>query len=281
MSEINTTNLYVLDQGFVKYIDHVGSDKLIVDAARVSYADGTKQVSTDEQLIDYLMRHYHMSPFEMVSIVFHTKVPIFVMRQWDRHRTGKKNEISGRYSVMKEEFHLPETLRAQGDKKNKQMSGEPLPETMQNGLKEDMADLYEVAYRRYEKLLERGVSREQARMVLPQSLYTEMYWKCDLRNLFGFLGQRLDSHAQPEIREFANALAYITRQIVPVAFAAFEEHQLYAERFSNTELYMMKEMIRATPEAAQYFKNMAAELGLRKTRLDEFYKKLDIEPVRE
>ncbi|GAA5335438.1 MULTISPECIES: FAD-dependent thymidylate synthase [Thermus] len=255
----------VLDKGFVRLVDVMGDDAAIVQAARVSYGEGTKTVREDAALIDYLMRHRHTSPFEMVEFKFHVKAPLFVARQWFRHRTASVNEVSGRYSVLKDEFYEPRAFRRQA-KRNKQGSeGELADEEALSLLLESERE----AYRAYEKLLEKGVAREMARMVLPLNLYTEFYWKQDLHNLFHFLKLRLAPEAQWEIREYAKAIAEIVKARVPLAWASFEEHVLYGANLSRTELAALRGLL--TPEL--YEKALSA-LGLSGSRLKEALEKL-------
>ncbi|APD08670.1 MULTISPECIES: FAD-dependent thymidylate synthase [Thermus] len=255
----------VLDKGFVRLVDVMGDDRAIVQAARVSYGEGTRTVREDAALIDYLMRHRHTSPFEMVEFKFHVKAPLFVVRQWFRHRTASVNEISGRYSVLKDEFYEPNAFRRQA-KRNKQGSeGELADEEALALLREAERE----AYRVYEKLLEKGVAREMARLVLPLNLYTEFYWKQDLHNLFHFLKLRLSPDAQWEIREYAKAIAEIVKAHVPLAWASFEEHVLHGATLSRTELKALEGLL--TPEL--YEKALGA-LGLSGSRLKEALEKI-------
>lgn len=219
-----TPTKYVTDGiGFVRLVDSMGSDARVVQAARVSYGPGTKTKRQDDKLIDYLMRNRHTSPFEKVVFEFHVKAPIFTARQWMRHRTGSYNEVSARYSEMKDEFHIPVTFHMQHER-NKQGSGTPL----KDGLQPVATTVYErairEAYECYERLLDLGVSREEARMVLPVSLYTEFYWTVNLRNLLHFLELRLDPHAQANIREYAGLLLEFAREVAPVSVESWERH---------------------------------------------------------
>jgi len=250
----------VLDKGFVRLVDQMGDDRAIVQAARVSYGEGTKTVREDKALIDYLMRHGHTSPFEMVVFKFHVKAPIFVVRQWFRHRTASANEVSGRYSVLKEEFYEPEAWRGQA-KRNRQAS-EGSFEDEEAGLL--LRRVEEEAYRAYRTLLEKGVAREMARMVLPLNLYTEFYWKQDLHNLFHFLRLRLAPEAQWEIRRYAEAIAGIVKERVPLAWAAFEEHVLGGALLSRTELLALRRLL--DPEA---YERALRDLGLSESRVRE------------
>ncbi len=233
----------VLDKGFVRLVDYMGSDQRIVQSARVSYGEGTKSFRQDRGLINYLMRHEHTSPFEQVVLTFHAKMPIFVARQWVRHRTARLNEISGRYSIMKDEFYLPDVdqMRGQSDDNKQARSEEVVPDAA--AMIAEMADDQRQIYAHYEGMIERGLAREIARGNLPLSLYTEWYWQCDLHNLFHFLALRLDSHAQYEIRVYAEAMAKCAKAVAPLAYEAFEEHRLHAVKFSKSELAALAAML--------------------------------------
>lgn len=241
----------VLDKGFVRLVDYLGGDQRIVQAARVSYGAGTKTVRQDRGLIHYLLKHEHTSPFEQVVLTFHAKMPIFVARQWVRHRTARLNEISGRYSVMRDEFYLPEaeTLRVQsGD--NKQARGdEALDPAAAEAIRAQLAADQRQLYAHYEGMLEQGLAREIARTNLPINLYTEWYWQIDLHNLLRFLRLRLDPHAQYEIRVYAEAMARCARAVAPIAYEAFEEHVMGAVRFSRAECAALAALLDGrTPE---------------------------------
>ncbi|MCW5936812.1 MAG: FAD-dependent thymidylate synthase [Fimbriimonadaceae bacterium] len=241
----------VLDKGFVRLVDYLGGDQRIVQAARVSYGAGTKTYRQDRGLIHYLMRNEHTSPFEQVVLTFHCKMPIFVARQWVRHRTARLNEISGRYSIMRDEFYVPEpaTMQRQSDS-NKQARGE---ETVAGaaGLIEEMQQDQRTLYAHYQGMIEQGLAREVARANLPLSLYTEWYWQCDLHNLFHFLALRLDAHAQYEIRVYAEAMALCARAVAPLAYEAFEEHKLNSVRFSQSECAALVAMLEGREPALQ------------------------------
>jgi thymidylate synthase (FAD) len=226
-----------LDKGFVRLVDYMGGDSRIVQSARVSYGEGTKTVREDKGLINYLMKNDHTSPFEQVSFTFHCKMPIFVARQWVRHRTARLNEISARYSVMKDEFYLPEPeqVRLQSKSNKQGRSDETIPLDAALALIEKWQKENRETYEHYEEMLEAGLARELARINLPVSLYTEWYWSIDLHNLFHFIQLRADAHAQYEIRVYAEALAKCARAVSPLAFEAFEEHRMYAIKFSRTE----------------------------------------------
>jgi thymidylate synthase (FAD) len=232
----------VLDRGFVRLVDYLGGDERVVQAARVSYGEGTRSYREDAGLIDYLLRHRHTSPFEQVGLTFHVKLPIFVARQWIRHRTARVNEVSGRYSVMKDEFYLPgagDLALQSGD--NKQGRRE---EALETALAEEIREILgrgqREAYRDYGALIDRGIARELARINLPLSLYTEWYWQIDLHNLFHFLELRLDRHAQREIRLYAQVLLDITRKVAPRCCDSFERHILGGVSFSREEFVELK-----------------------------------------
>jgi thymidylate synthase (FAD) len=232
-----------LDRGFVRLVDVMGDDSSIVQAARVSYGKGTKSVRQDKGLIHYLMRHEHMSPFEMVEFKFHCKMPIFVARQWIRHRTASVNEISGRYSVMEDTVWMPapEDLRRQA-KINRQGSiEEAVPEPANSELIAQYNDDIETTFKHYHEWVDKGVAREIARVNLPLSTYTEWYWKMDLHNLLHFLHLRLDSHAQKEMRVYAEAIAEFVKKKCPYTWEAFVEHRLNAVTFSASEAGILRE----------------------------------------
>lgn len=232
----------VLDHGFVRLVDYLGGDARIVQSARVSYGEGTKSYREDKGLIDYLLRNQHTSPFEQVSLTFHCKMPIFVARQWVRHRTAKLNEISGRYSVMKDEFYLPDPAKISFQSTdNKQGRSETeVPEEVKARVLELLREGQKESYAQYDELIEMGLARELARINLPLSLYTEWYWTMDLHNLFHFLALRLDPHAQYEIREYARVMLDLTRKVAPAACESFEEHILGGVRFSQKELAALR-----------------------------------------
>lgn len=227
----------VLDHGFVRVIDYMGDDAAICQAARVSYGKGTRSVQNDEGLIRYLMRHWHSTPFEMCEVKFHVKLPVFVARQWIRHRTANVNEYSARYSILDREFYIPraEHLAAQSTQNN-QGRGEVLQgaeaQRVLDLLREDAMRSYD----HYESMLsqdgQQGLARELARMNLPANIYTQWYWKVDLHNLLHFLRLRADSHAQYEIRAYADLMCEIVADWVPAAFAAFRDYRMDAVSLS-------------------------------------------------
>lgn len=223
----------VLDHGFVRYIEHMGTDTRIVEAARVSYSSASKGPEADKKLLSYLFRNKHTSPFEMCKVTFNVKMPIFVMRQWVRHRMQNLNEVSARYTELPNEFYVPKEWRKQ-DTVNKQGSvadedwarvdGAGL--TKNDMLSLEISDAYENAYNTYESLLSQGVAREMARMVLPVGIYTECYSCWDLKNLLHFFALRDDSHAQAEIQEYAKAMKQIVSQLFPWTMEVYEQSRL-------------------------------------------------------
>lgn len=218
----------VLDKGFVRLVDYLGSDQRIVQAARVSYGSGTKSFREDEGLIDYLLRNEHTSPFEQVILTFHCKMPVFVARQWVRHRTARLNEISGRYSVIKDEFYVPhgkDVALQSPDNKQSRLQEAVEPE-LQQGFRFELEEQQKEAYASYKLHLDSGLARELARINLPLSLYTEWYWQIDLHNLFHFIRLRIDPHAQYEIRVYAQVLLDMAEAVAPMATGSFKNHRL-------------------------------------------------------
>lgn len=235
----------VLDHGFIRVIDYMGDDAAIVQAARVSYGAGTKHVQNDEGLIRYLMRHWHSTPFEMCEIKLHVKLPVFVARQWIRHRTANVNEYSARYSILDREFYIPapEQLAAQSTVNN-QGRGEVLQGEEAARVLELLKSDANRAYDHYEAMLsqdgQQGLARELARMNLPANIYTQWYWKVDLHNLFHFLRLRADPHAQYEIRVYAEAIAACVKDWVPLAYAAFEDYRMGGVTLSAKAIAVLK-----------------------------------------
>ncbi|MBD3763996.1 MAG: FAD-dependent thymidylate synthase [Rhodobacterales bacterium] len=235
----------VLDHGFVRVIDYMGDDAAIVQAARVSYGAGTRHVQNDEGLIRYLMRHWHSTPFEMCEVKLHVKLPVFVARQWIRHRTANVNEYSARYSILDREFYIPapEQLAAQSTVNNQGrgavLGGEEAARVLAL-LKADAAQMYD----HYQEMLsqdgQQGLARELARMNLPMNIYTQWYWKVDLHNLFHFLRLRADAHAQYEIRAYAETIAACVRDWVPLAHAAFQDYRLGGVTLSARAVEVLK-----------------------------------------
>ena len=236
----------VLDHGFVRLVDYLGSDQRIVQSARVSYGEGTKTYRQDKGLINYLMRNDHTSPFEQVVFTFHVKMPIFVARQWTRHRTARMNEISGRYSVMKDDVYIPaaENIALQSEDNKQGRASAPVDAETAKKIQSIMASDAERAFENYHQMLDMGIAREISRIDLPLSLYTEFYWEIDLHNLFHFLKLRLDNHAQFEIRQYAIVMLEMIRRVCPIATEAFENHKLKGRSFSGREMDAIKAMLR-------------------------------------
>lgn len=243
--EILDKEFPVLDHGFVRLVDYLGSDERIVQSARVSYAGGTKTYRQDKGLITYLLRNDHTSPFEQVNFTFHVKMPIFVARQWIRHRTGRVNEISGRYSVMSDECYRPqaEHINFQSDDNKQGRAAEPVDPILAKQVLDLLEEDQKRTYENYQKLLDLGIARELSRIDLPLSLYTEWYWQMDLHNLFHFLQLRLDPHAQYEIRVYAQTILEMVKKVCPIATEAFENHKLGGKNFSASEVQALKAML--------------------------------------
>ncbi len=247
----------VLDHGFIRVIDYMGDDSSIVQSARVSYGKGTKKVSTDEGLIRYLMRHWHSTPFEMCEIKYHVKLPIFIARQWIRHRTANVNEYSARYSILDKEFYIPakEQLSAQATS-NRQGRGDLITGQQADEVLKILKDDAVRTYDNYEKMLNErfdgtvidekksGLARELARMNLTLNSYTQWYWKTDLLNLMNFLFLRGDSHAQYEIRVYAEKMLDTVKKWVPITHAAFLDYRVGAAHISSKGLKIVKSMIK-------------------------------------
>ncbi|MHC6203994.1 FAD-dependent thymidylate synthase [Breznakiellaceae bacterium SP9] len=239
------TPVAVLNKGFVRLVDYLGGDERVVQAARVSYGKGTKTGREDASLIDYLLRNRHSSPFEQVILTFHVKLPIFVARQWVRHRTARLNEVSGRYSIMQDDFYVPspEDTALQNTDNKQGRSSEPLSPDSAAALIKKLERGQKAAYTDYSGLIEEGIARELARINLPLSLYTEWYWQIDLNNLFHFLELRLGAHAQKEIRLYARVLMDIAEKVAPLSVASFRRHILNAQNFCEEELGEIKRIM--------------------------------------
>ena len=282
LEEILYKPLPALDHGFVRVVDYMGDDTAIVQSARVSYGKGTKKISNDKGLIKYLMRHWHSTPFEMCEIKLHVKLPIFIARQWIRHRTANVNEYSARYSILDKEFYIPsvENLASQSQV-NKQGRAESLsPEEAEKVitlLKNDA----EQTYRNYEVMLNEnsegetlddssmGIARELARMNLTLNTYTQWYWKIDLNNLLHFLALRADAHAQYVIRVYADIILDIVKKWVPVTYEAFEDYRVGGTQLSAKEILILKKIIKGEtvdPEVE----------GISKREWGELQKKFDL-----
>ena len=255
----------VHELGFVKLLDIMGNDEEVENAARRSYGTGTRKVSQTRNLIRYLMRHKHTSPFEMCEVKFHIKLPIFVMRQLVRHRTASLNEYSGRYSIMSNEYYLPEAdyLQKQS-KKNNQGREENHPST--GLLHYEFNRVYDNAHIAYENLLEEDLARELSRVVLPVANYTECIWKIDLHNFFHVVHLRADSHAQREIQDYANAMYVLVKPHFPLCCEAFEDYTVNGKTFSKQEMEIIKDNLNGSWVMSKY--------GLSERESKEFLEKI-------
>lgn len=253
-----TKEFKVLDKGFIRVVDKMGDDGAIVQAARVSYGQGTKSVNEDRALIRFLMRHRHTSPFEMCEIKLHLKMPMVIAEQLLRHRTANVNKYSGRYSEMIDEFYIPKACEiGYQSQNNKQCRDTNIPIEVASEVVEIIQRSSEAAYATYKKLLDKGVAREIARMVLPSNIYTQLYWKIDLHNLLHFIQLRVHQSAQYEIREYANVLEKIVQEWVPYTYEAFVDYR--------------KEAVNVGKNVRKYLKRTQEPLdGLGKTEVAEF-----------
>ena len=274
------TKFTCLDKGFVRVVDVMGNDDAVVQAARVSYGAGTKTVREDQELINYLMRHRHTTPFEMCEIKFHIKLPIFVARQWIRHRTASVNEYSARYSEVKDEFYMPSISRVHKQStRNKQGSenGEDkglTPAQAKDFLNscEEVAESSMMYYRR--DINDYGIAKELARINMPVSNYTEWYWKIDLHNLLHFLRLRMDPHAQFEIRTYADAISNVVAIWVPKVWDAFEQYCLNSLTFSRKELKVLSHLIGEKADSVDLFVSTPKDDNFSKGEWKEFLEKL-------
>ncbi len=274
---------FVLDHGFVRLIDYMGDDSAITQAARVSYGKGTKTVNTDKGLIRYLLRHRHTTPFEMVEAKFHIKMPIFVARQWIRHRTANVNEYSARYSILDKEYYIPteETLGVQS-KQNHQGRGEVLTGNEAVEVLEILKEDAERTYKNYEYMMNedskgqvidegrQGLARELARMNLTLNTYTQWYWKIDLHNLLHFLALRADHHAQYEIRVYAEAMLEIIKAWLPVTYQAFQDYRVGGIHLSAQQLELIKNRLKGEAISQE-------NSGMSKREYIELLQALDLE----
>ncbi len=256
LEEVLYEAIPILDHGFIRVIDYMGNDNSIVQAARVSYGKGTKKVNTDSGLIKYLMRHWHSTPFEMCEIKYHIKLPIFIARQWIRHRTANVNEYSARYSILDKEFYLPnkENLASQS-KNNRQGRGDVISGTQAQEVLNLLKNDAERTYNNYEEMLNErydgsiidenktGLARELARMNLTLNTYTQWYWKTDLLNLMNFLRLRADHHAQYEIRAYADAMLNTLKKWVPITYDAFMDYRVGGTEVSSKGKEVIKKLI--------------------------------------
>ena len=271
-----------LDHGFVRVIDYMGDDTSIVQSARVSYGKGTKKISNDKGLIKYLMRHRHSTPFEMCEIKFHIKLPIFIARQWIRHRTANVNEYSARYSILDKEFYIPsaENLAAQSQINN-QGRGDALTDDEASNVIQILKNDAEQTYANYETLLNEnssggvldegksGIARELARMNLTLNTYTQWYWKIDLNNLLHFLALRADDHAQYEIRVYADVMLDLVKKWVPLTYEAFEDYRMGGTELSAKEIKLMRKLLKGEKVSFE-------EEGLSKREWSELQRKFDL-----
>ena len=274
--------LPVLDNGFIRVIDYMGNDSAVVQSARVSYGAGTKKKSMDSALIHYLMRHQHTTPFEMCEIKYHIKLPIFIARQWIRHRTANVNEYSARYSILGKEFYIPEPsqLSIQSED-NKQGRGEILSPEESHKVLEILRNDSELVYEHYQEMLNAdekgnildpnrsGLTRELARMNLTLNYYTEWYWKIDLHNLLHFVNLRADSHAQYEIREYANVLLETIKKWVPISYEAFVKYRQNSMHLSEPAIKIVKSLINGK-------KIPQEDIGMGKREFGEFLSMLKL-----
>ncbi len=261
----------VHEHGFVKLLDVMGNDEEVENAARISYGEGTRKTSQTRNLIRYLMRHRHTSPFEMCEVKFHLKLPIFVMRQLVRHRTANLNEYSGRYSIMSDEFYFPrgDEIKPQSSTNNQGREEGEL--RVHSGEAEfEMYRIFDGSSNAYKNLVDWNVSRELARIVLPVSNYTEVIWKIDLHNFFHFIKLRSDKHAQQEIQDFANAMYELVKPKFPLCCEAFEDYVRDAVTFSKHEMELIREAIWDGRGGLQE----SEHLGKRETK--EFLEKLEV-----
>ena len=244
MNEIPKDAIKCLDKGFVRLVDCMGGDDAIVQAARVSYGKGTSKVSQDRGLIRYLMRHRHTTPFEMVEFKFHCKMPIFVARQWVRHRTANINEYSLRYSEARDEFYYPDPKHIEFQSAlNMQGRMGEVSDDLKQKVQDYFKEISERSFEIYSELNNAGVARELARAILPVNLYTEWYWKNDLHNLLHFIGLRSDDHAQYEIRVFSDAMAKSVKAAAPFAWEAYQDYVIGGMRFSKIEQSLLEKKL--------------------------------------
>lgn len=261
----------ILDHGFIRVVDYMGNDTSIGQAARVSYGTGTKSITQDRGLIRYLMRHQHTTPFEMCELKLHLKMPIFVARQWLRHRTASVNEYSARYSILDKEFYFPETEQISSQSTTNMQGREDDSMIDAEKIQKILQDDAEMLYENYTTMLDMGLSREIARTNLNLGIYTQMYWKINLHNLLHFLKLRGDSHAQYEIRVYADCILHkILSQWIPVVYEAYIDYKMNSYNMSAIELNLIRKMIAG--------ENITVEnSGLTKREWEEFKKVLQVQ----
>ena len=275
LEELKNKEFKILDKGYVMLVDYMGNDDSIIQAARVSYGKGTKKVSEDRGLIRYLMRHDHTTPFEMVEFKFHCKMPIFVAREWIRHRTANVNEYSLRYSEPEFDFYIPDlnNIGAQSKSNKQGRTNEAVTEELGNEFIKDLTRISEETSKIYKDYSDKGIARELCRMFLPVDLYTRWFWKIDLHNLFHFLELRMNQRAQYEIRQYANTMYNeIVKKIVPIAAEAFEDYKLNSTNLSKLEIKALDLILEG-----KEIEKACEESGFLKGReLNEFKDKLEI-----
>lgn len=268
-----TKEIFVLDHGYVRLISHMGSDEEIEQDARLSYGEGTRSVSDTRNLIRYLFRNEHTSPFEMAEMKFEMQLPLFVARQLVRHRTANINEYSGRYSIMPELYYVPDLKNIQAQSsKNKQGREDTLSTTKQANAQVRILEHSRAAFREYEKLINQDkISRELARMVLPQNIYTKWRWKMDLKNLLHMIHLRTSPHAQWEIRQYAKAVAQFIEDLFPITHEAYQDYKKHSKSFSWQETTYLSELVegKSIPKLALDY--------MSKREFREFHKKLNLE----
>ncbi len=243
----------VLDHGFVALVDYMGTDECIERAARVSYGYGTRKASLTRGLIRYLRRHMHTTPSEMVELKFHCSMPMFIARQWIRHRTASVNEYSGRYSLMPMLFYTPsaEQLQTQSEQNNQGRSGKPVDAATYDAVKARWATIREASQSAYEWMTGEDLARELARIDLPLSTYTQWYWKVDLHNLLHFLKLRVDSHAQWEIQQYGRVMAGMLKRVAPLSYEAWVDYDVCGARLSRMELDALRRLLSVSAEGLQ------------------------------
>ncbi len=253
-----------LDKGFVRLVDYMGDDNAIVQAARVSYGAGTKSINDDTALIRYLLRNKHTTPFEMCEIKLHIKAPIFIARQWLRHRTANVNEYSARYSIMEHDYYLPEPSQlCHQSKSNKQGRSEVIAEPLNSEIQGQIKEISEKAFEVYDNFLSEDINlaKEISRTILPVNVYTQFYWKIDLHNLLHFLKLRVDAHAQYEIRVFAQAILDLVKEWVPITYQAFMDYAINSHLISGEELELLKKILKGEPYKIENYRISKRELS--------------------
>jgi len=267
----------ILDKGFIRVVDYMGNDEAIEQAARVSYGTGTKGKSSLGSLINYLMEHHHTTPFEMCEVKLHVKLPVFVARQWIRHRTANVNEYSARYSILDKEFYIPETEQLAPQSKTNGQGRDTSPVAMAANAQMLIRANGDRTYDLYDGLLDPedgfSVARELSRMVLPANIYTQWYWKVDLHNLFNFLRLRADPHAQKEIRDYADCICGIVRDWCPLAYEAWSNFVYDSETFSRDELDVLRRLVRGSAKVDEIYGGQ----NLNQRQIAALNKKLDLD----